>query len=76
MAGQPLGLVLKSVGEAGHGLWEEKRERGGDPCNRSRRWKVKTTFFNPLKDTLMICKFISMKIIAKINKFNHTELYI
>lgn len=70
MAGQPLGLMLKSLGEAGHGLWEKKRERGGDPCNRSR--KVKTMFFNHLKDTLKICKFISMKIIAKINKFNHT----
>lgn len=30
---------------------------------------------NPAKDSLRICKSISMEIIAKINKFNHIQQY-
>lgn len=56
-------------------LEEKERGGGGDACNWPRPWRVKTIFFKPPKDGLRICKFISMKIIAKIKKSNHTQQY-
>ena len=48
----------------------------GRSCNWSRLRRVKIIFIKALKSVPRICKFISMKIIAKINKFNQTQLYI
>lgn len=53
-----------------------KREKEGEPCNWSRPGRVKTRFFKPPTDVPRICKFISVKIIVKINRFDHTPLYI
>lgn len=53
-----------------------KKEKGGGGCLKLvQALKSQDRRLQPPKDGLRICKFISMKITAKINKFNRSQLY-
>lgn len=53
-----------------------KREKEGESCNWFRFGRVKIRFFKFFTDVFRICKFIFVKIIVKINRFDYISLYI
>lgn len=57
-------------------LLEGEKDRKGWSLQQTQALEGRDHVLQTLKDISRTCKFICMKIIAKINKFNHTQLYI